>query len=458
MDIRRPHQTTEPSARTDGSAVERRVVGLRWVFPRFDRPTTPLENEPVVLGRGEECDVQLEGSEASRKHARIRREGPIFVIGDLGSRNGVFVNGTRIDEGPIGVGDVIRLGEWIAVVVRAPAGDGAPSYGEIARGLYAGPVLAAILEPVRRAAPSDLPIVVVGETGTGKERVARAVHEWSGRQGAFVGVNCAALPESLAEAELFGYRKGAFTGAERDHPGHFRAAAGGTLLLDEITDLPLAVQAKLLRAIEQREVLPLGASTPTAVDVRIVAAAQQSLATAVNEKRFRADLYARLDGLTVELPPLRERLDEVPYLFGCLLNERSGGRPPEVEPRLIEQLCLYDLPFNVRELDLLAKRLLVLHGHEKRLERAHLPERFLRASVRKQAAAAIEAPAAADAEAAQFDDLLKALRRHRGVVSRAASDVGISRQSAYRLMDIHGGVDLGSLRAPEPSEVERAGT
>lgn len=231
--------------------------------------------------------------------------------------------------------------------------------------------------------------MILGETGTGKEGVAHAMHEWSARKGPFVAVNCAALVPTLAEAELFGYRRGAFTGAERASSGFFRAAQGGTLLLDEVTDLPESVQAKLLRALEQREISPLGESVPVRIDVRVLAGTQIPLAKMVEERRFRGDLCARLDGLTIRLPPLRERKQEIPYLFTHFLRLHSGGRPPDVEPRLVEQLCLYDWPFNVRELDLLARRLLVLHGHEELLRRSHLPEQILNRAVTEEKAAAV---------------------------------------------------------------------
>src|SRR5262249_27762503 len=155
------------------------------------------------------------------------------------------------------------------------------------------------------------------------------------RRGAFVAVNCAALPGHLVEAELFGYRKGAFTGAERASPGLFRAAQGGTLFLDEVLELPAEVQPKLLRALQQREGQGLGEPAPVAVDVTVVAAAQEPLAEAVRAKRFRADLQARLDGLTVVLPPLRERRDDVAPLFREFLREHAGGRAPELDPKLV---------------------------------------------------------------------------------------------------------------------------
>jgi transcriptional regulator with PAS, ATPase and Fis domain len=297
-----------------------------------------------------------------------------------------------------------------------------------------------------RAAGADLSIVLQGETGTGKEGLAGAIHAWRGRGGPFVAVNCAALPGHLAEAELFGYRKGAFTGADRSSPGFFRAARGGTLFLDEVLELPADVQPKLLRALQQREVQGLGETTPVAVDVAIVAAAQEPLAAAVRAKRFRADLQARLDGLTIVLPPLRERRDDIVPLFREFLREHAGGRPPALDPKLVETLMLYDWPLNVRELVALARKLLLTHGHEPVLKRSHLPEAFVQslagsakptpAEVPRERAPGGAARRRTDDEA-EFSALVAALREHGNRVAKAAAAIGVSRARAYRLLAAH---------------------
>jgi transcriptional regulator of acetoin/glycerol metabolism len=448
--MRGGNHTTVPGANGRGVARDQHVLAIRWLFPTHDGPVTaPTRSDRVVIGRGDDCGTVLLGAEISRQHAELALQGPVMVLRDLGSMNGTFVNGRLVGETPLDPGDVVRLGEWIGVAVALPlaAADAPPPYATIAPGLMGGGELRAAVDPALRAATSDLAIIIEGETGTGKEVLARAVHARSGRTGGFLAVNCAALPEPLAEAELFGYRRGAFTGAERASNGYFRSAAGGTLLLDEITDLPLSLQAKVLRVLEQREVVPLGESQPVAIDVRVIVAGQESLERAVAEKRFRADLYARLEGLTVRLPPLRERIDEVPYLFARLLHEVSGGRPPAVEPALVERLCLYDWPFNVRELVTLVKRTMVLHGHEAALRLADLPPRFL-------ADKAADGPAGAtpSGRGARRDDdaelarLLAALRHSDGNVSRAAAAIGVSRQRAYRLMQARPDIDLDGLR------------
>ncbi len=428
-----------------------------------------LSDGRVVLGRDDDCQVRLPGQETSRRHAEIRREDPLHIIKDLDSRNGVFLDGQQIREAPISAGNVLRLGEWIGIVIHAapevPEAD--PVFDLLVANLAGGPVLRPVLEQAKLAASSSLPTVIWGETGTGKEGVSRAMHEWSGRKGPFVAVNCATLVPTLAEAELFGYRKGAFTGADRASPGYFRTAQGGTLLLDEVADIPEAVQAKLLRAIEQREIMPLGESVPVPIDVRVLAATQIPLAQLVAERRFRADLCARLDGLTIRLPLLRERKQEIPYLFSYLLQLHSGGRPPEVEPRLVEQLCLYDWPFNVRELDLLVRRLLVLHGHEPLLRRSFLPEDILnrRAASARTSGGSLATPSTGNVQPApntpeshrarrerELAQLTEALRAHNGSVARAAASVGISRQRAYRLMEA--GAGAGVVESDEQDQGE----
>lgn len=287
-----------------------------------------------------------------------------------------------------------------------------------------------------RVAPSELPVILQGETGTGKEVVARAIHHWSGRTGPFVAVNCAALPEGLAEGELFGYRRGAFTGAERASPGFFRSAHRGTLLLDEISDLPRVIQAKLLRVLEQQVVQPLGETEAQPVDVRIVVATQGSLLAAVQGGQFREDLLARLSGLTVRLPPLRERIGDVPGLFLRIFSEMDDGRAPALEADFVEQLCLHDFPFNVREVVLLAKRLRALSADKKSLAGSDLLEQRRERDV----------PPATGALAVDLPALLTALRASQGNIAQAAVTLGISRQRAYRLMQGHE-VDLGALRS-----------
>jgi transcriptional regulator with PAS, ATPase and Fis domain len=366
---------------------------------------------------------------------RLHREGFETRLTDLGSRNGTLVNGRPTRTALLGFGDVLRLGGCVALVTDRPG----PAL-EIAPGLLAGPLLRAELEGVMRAAQSDLPVILEGETGTGKEVVARAIHLASQRTGPFMAVNCAALSEALAEGELFGYRRGAFTGAERASPGLFRSAQGGTLLLDEVADLPLGIQAKLLRVLEQREVLPLGEAKPVAIDARIIVATQEPLRDVVQRHEFRADLLARLDGVSVRLPPLRERPGDVPALFARVFAAESSGRAPALEADFVERLCLHDWPFNVREVVLLARRLRVLRGDQLSLAARDLPPGM--ASAAEPVASAVVAEESATD---LLPVLISALRASRGNVAQAAAVLGISRQRAYRLMQQQA-VDLEELR------------
>jgi len=431
-----------------------------------------FNRSPLVVGRDEACDLTLAGNEVSRRHAEFTVDGPVVAVRDLDSRNGVFINGARRSAAPLVRGDVVRCGEWIAVAVsEAP---GAPGFHEIAPGWFGGATLAAAVAPAARVT-SDLPIIVQGETGTGKEGVARAIHSWSGRTGPFVAVNCAALPTELAEAELFGYRKGAFTGAQAASPGLFRAAHGGSLFLDEVLELPLSLQPKLLRVLEERRVRALGETSDVVVDVRIISASQEPLAEVVAERRFRADLRARLEGLTIELPPLRDRREDIVPLFFEFLRQESAqpgsaaSVPPQgterTEAKLVEALCVYDWPLNVRELGLLCKRLVTVHGGAGPLRKAFLPDRML-AAVR--AATAVDAPRGetqsdaapappalasgspatrrSTSDADEFDALIAALRSHAGSVGRAAQAIGIGRARAYRLLAAHPDFSLEGVR------------
>ncbi len=430
------------------------ALALLWLFPRADIPAVslPLQGEGEwLIGRDPACAIRLDGNDVSRRHAAVRRtaaESALRIV-DLGSRNGIRVNGQGVTSAALGCADVVRVGGWVGVVVASPG-----ELAEIAPGLLGGAVLQAAIAPLRQVAPSSLTIVLEGETGTGKEMVTRGVHAWSGRSGPLVAVNCAALPEGLAEGELFGYRRGAFTGADRASPGFFRSAQGGTLLLDEVSDLPLPLQAKLLRVLQEGEVQPLGETRPVPVDVRIVVASQQPLMDAVREGRFRADLLARLDGITVRLPPLRQRKEDVPRLFSHMLREWTKGRAPAVECDLVERLCVHDWPFNVRELVQLIRQLLVLHPGESLLRAEHLPARIGTPAAEPSVAtpAGKGGPRAelarAGGELVELPALLAALRASGGNVARAAAMLGVTRQRAYRLMESHA-VDLGAIRGED---------
>ena len=236
-------------------------------------------------------------------------------------------------------------------------------------------VMQRVFTLIERVARVDATVLISGESGTGKELVARAIHLGSERSdGPFVPVNCGAIPESLIESELFGHRKGAFTGAEHDAVGLFRRADGGTIFLDEIGELPLAMQAKLLRVLQDKRVRPVGGDTDVPIRIRVVAATNRNLRAEVKAGRFREDLYYRLNVVNVALPPLRERREDIPPLVNSLLRAfATAGTPlPVVPPATMHHLMAYDYPGNVRELENILERALVFGGEV--LLPEHLPE------------------------------------------------------------------------------------
>ncbi|HJL27575.1 MAG TPA: sigma 54-interacting transcriptional regulator, partial [Polyangiaceae bacterium LLY-WYZ-15_(1-7)] len=225
------------------------------------------------------------------------------------------------------------------------------------------PSVRKIVTRAKQVASTRTPVLITGETGTGKERLARAIHLWSERrEQPFVTINCAAIPETLIESELFGHVKGAFTGATRDRPGRFQVANGGTLLLDEIGELPLALQAKLLRVLQEGTFQPVGSDQTRRVDVRVLAATHVDLEAAARKGRFREDLYYRLAVFPLQLPPLRERLEDLPALVEAMLDEqaRRTGRRARADADLVARLRSYDWPGNLRELANVLERASIL--------------------------------------------------------------------------------------------------
>ena len=460
---------TSSSPQSKAQAVEK-TLGIVWLYPQFR--IDPLPKAEVRLGRGAGSDLRLEGQQTSRNHCIIQRRPNGFVVRDSNSKNGTRVNGRNVIEGPFSEQDVLRVGDWIGVLtalspLQIATGNPCPNLGS---GLFGAHAIAAALDLVQRAARTDLSLMLVGETGTGKEVFARRVHELSERRGQHVAVNCAALPAQMAEGELFGYRKGAFTGADRPNMGHLRSAHNGTLFLDEVPDLDPQVQVKLLRALEEKAVVPLGQSTSEPANVRLVCASHLPLHDYVERGTFRPDLYGRLNGLEISIPALRQRREEIiPHLLRVLQQQDSalceGTQRELFSAEFVEQLCIYDWPQNVREVVQLAARTLALHGHVLRsisaqqgapsLSLQHLPARIATFSrdgePAPQAARNREGgPASDPADLAPRDLLAKqlaeALRLCEGNVSVAAKSLGISRPMAYRLMKRLPELDPEALR------------
>ncbi len=314
---------------------------------------------------------------------------------------------------------------------------------------------------IERVARGMAPVMVQGESGTGKELVARAIHDVSSRAAqAFVAVNCSAIPEQLLEAEFFGFRKGAFTGANEDREGFFLAAHGGTLFLDEIGDLPLAMQSKLLRVIQERSVRPIGAVTETPINTRIVSATHKDLATEVHEGRFRQDLYYRLNVIQIRVPPLRERTDDLPVICQAVLEriarDADVSPPPRLSAQAMARLPRYGYPGNVRELENLLHRAVALSGGGV-IEAEDLglgDEAFeeggwqpLDATVASMASAAgptsdLPNDLVAHLDQVERDILERALERHRFNRTAAGAGLGLSlRQMRYRMARL--GIQVG---------------
>jgi DNA-binding NtrC family response regulator len=430
------------------------VRGLLFFHP--EERFVPLGEGKLTLGRDAACSVKLEGALVSRVHASIRHAGTSHVLTDENSRNGTRRNGEAVTEATLHDEDVVRIGDWVGSVLRLPRSivQSGSLFSEPSAGIVAGPRTQELWRRLRVLAPSRVPVLLVAPTGCGKEVLARELHHESGRSGPFIAQNCAAMPDSLVEAQLFGHTKGAFTGATAAAGGLFGDADGGTLLLDEIADLSLVQQAKLLRVIEERAVVPLGATKPRSVDVRLLAASQVPLHERVAQGRFRGDLLARLAGATLEVPALDARREEIPRLFARLFSA-AGADPARLQPPLVEKLCLLHWPFNVRQLRLLAESMALLHPTGP-LNAAELDD-VLSTNTSIVAPAPPPGARAEGAGAtlgrpenpqqlghrraawlarhqAQADLLEAAVRRHAGNVSSAARELGISRQRAQRLI------------------------
>ncbi len=311
------------------------------------------ETGSLVIGRGAEADVVLDHPSISRRHARVEI-GELLRIEDLGSANGTFVGDVRLapsNPTPIQAGIVVELG---SVMLAVRGGDGAEVAAATSPMVVVEPAMVELQETVRIAAASSLSILLFGETGVGKELFAHRIHELSARARApFIRVNCAALVESLLEAELFGHERGAFTGATHAKGGLLEAASGGTLFLDEVGELPLGSQAKLLRVLESGEVTRVGAVKPRHVDVRFVAATHRDLRALVASREFREDLFFRLDGVAIRIPSLRERQAEIVPLAERFLTEvgAAAGHPaPSLGADAAARLRAHPWPGNVREL------------------------------------------------------------------------------------------------------------
>lgn len=413
-----------------------------------------------TLGRDAGNRFVLESERVSRFHASIvARSDGSCLIQDMGSKNGILAAGQRVGRLRVQPGIELAIGPYTIELHACggsgnrpgeptTAGDGtARADVEAGADAFLGASAAArkLLAQARRVADTNLSVLIGGESGTGKGVVARLIHGWSARAGGpFVVVNCAAIPTELVESELFGHRKGAFTGAVTDRPGKFRAAQGGTLFLDEVGDLSAAAQAKILRAIEDREIEPLGEPGPVEVDVRVIAATHRDLDRAVADGRFRLDLHHRLATVRLDVPPLRERRDDIPVLASVFLAELIDDIPWAQDAVLsrdaISALVAHDWPGNVRELrNVIAQGLLARRGDK--IE----PEDLRLGSSRPMVDS--DAPASLTLAEAEARHVARALEHHGGNIRRTAKALGISRSTLHERMN-----RLGLRRPPAPDE------
>ncbi len=338
--------------------------GSRYLLVPAQNRGVTLDGSSIRIGTDPECELQVRDPAVSRFHCEVTRRKGRVLVRDLGSKNGVVLQSVRVTEGEMRVGDAMRLGETVVVLVDEQ-GEENGRRGEVLPGMVGvSEVMKRMAHTVRLLAPSDLNILVTGETGTGKELVARALHLLSPRrEGAFVALNCGSIPQDLVESELFGHERGAFTGAVEARAGLFEQASGGTLLLDEVGELPVFQQPRLLRVLETGRVRRVGGQAERDVDVRVIAATHVDLPAAVQQGRFRQDLYYRINEAQVRVPPLSERMDDVLPLVERFMEEAPGARA-EPGPEVWLALRARRYHGNVRELRSIVRRSLVLGWSE----------------------------------------------------------------------------------------------
>jgi two-component system, NtrC family, response regulator GlrR len=402
--------------------------------PAAAEQVATLGMDPIVVGSSPECDLVIDDPHVSRRHCAVTLGDDGVVLRDLDSKNGTFVGDLQIHEVVLRPGVVARLGPW-SLAVRVT---GAPRevllsssarFGEAIGGTL---VMRALFARLEVAAATQETVLLVGESGTGKELLARAVHDASPRRdGPFVVLDCSAVAPTLIESEIFGFVRGAFTGADRDRPGIFEQAQGGTIFLDEIGELPLELQPKLLRALESRQTRRVGGRVWNPIDARVVAATHRDLGARMKEGAFRQDLYYRLAVLEARVPPLRERRDDIELLVERFL---AAWSPPltvhDLPAGSLAMLRAHDWPGNVRELRNALARIVVFRDAGPELSvapRGGGGDALLRLPLREARQQVVE----------RFEQgyIAAQLEAHGGNVTRAAESVGVSRQFLHRLME-----------------------
>ncbi|HBU48449.1 MAG TPA: Fis family transcriptional regulator [Myxococcales bacterium] len=402
--MRLKNQVAKTEVYLSGAGVLRRPINLRC----------------LRIGRDRSNDISPQGVGLSRKHAQLRNTSKGWIVEDLGSKNGTFVAGARVERAVLPARAELRFGGVVMLFEHcqqryAPVSTTLPGM------LGSHPSVLRLTDFVRRVAPTSVPVVIRGESGVGKELIAQAIHELSGARGRLVNVNCGALNTQLVGSHLFGHVRGAFTGADRDRTGAFEAATDGTLFLDEIGEMPLDVQAQLLRTLECGTVTRLGEVKERTVSARIICATHRDLEEAVQEGRFRLDLYHRLMVFPLQVPPLRERRNDIITLATAFLQRDGGGYflSSEAEQRLIN----YPWPGNVRELKNSIQRATILCAGSEIMEE-HL-------GLAADPFGRLQPPTGREA-------LFAAIVAQRGNLARTARCLGVSRSTIYRQLKTEG--------------------
>jgi two-component system response regulator AtoC len=399
------------------------------------------------VGRAAECDVVVIDTAVSRHHAQLHVDGKRIEIEDLDSANGVQVSGVRVEPRTrvaLSPGTVVQIGNATLLLQagsRPPSIEASAARSETLEPAQPGrdPAMARLYETASRVARTPIAVLVTGETGVGKELLATAIHERSPRkQAPFVTLNCAALAPQLLESELFGHERGAFTGADRSKPGLLESAHGGTVFLDEVGEMALDLQAKLLRVLEDRKVRRVGATTDRAIDVRFVSATNRDLEAAVAAGTFRRDLYYRLKGVVLTIPPLRTRTSEIRMLAEGFLAAAAPDRLLELSASTLELLLAHTWPGNVRELRQAMEHAAALSDGP-RIEPSDLPSDIARSHA---IAPPISTPAAAvlrdDLAAIEKRRIVDALAACDGNQTRAAEMLGMPRRTLVTRIEQYG--------------------